>query len=641
MRDWLKKALAALAVVLFVLNGTVWYLPSEVIALLAVGFLLLAAPRDAGSGGAAPSHRIIRVKGSLQLATRLAGLAALVLLLATHLSGTPRIPLLELPPVEVVMAGFVLLIAVLVEAARYLGGVVVTIVAAFVAYALLGDGIEGALGHGAIAPGHFIDLMFFTTDGILGMPIAVATGTVVHFLLMVALLERLGAIAWFCRLSGRLAGPRYGGPAATAVVASGLFGTISGSPTSDVAATGSVTIPAMRADGYPAERAAAVEVAASTGGSILPPVMGTASFIMAEYTGAPYSHVILAALIPALLYYGALWLGIALDSGRYGSRAACGQTGDTGESGQSGEPPSAWAGVIVVLAGGVLVAALASGLLPSMAAMAASAVALAAGLVLPGLRKGPRLGRRLGLGDLVRIIDVTARRLMPVLAACLLAGVLIGCVTMTGLSGKAAWLVVSAGQGLMAPTLVLAALAALIFGMGMPTTGAYILGATLLAPALVELGIATLTAHFFVFYFAVLSAMTPPLAVAAFTAVAISGGRAYRVGLSAMRYGVAAFLLPFAFVLHEGLLMQGTTATVAADTIRAATGLAAIVYGLEGGGLRAMAPSPRQRLAAIAAGLLILTPHALLTSVGVLVLVAAVADRLRATGPHEVSRRTE
>lgn len=593
---------AALPVWLTVASFAVQVRP-ELLALSALAVAIAVKLPDVAEG------RIARPAEWIGAFAAVTGAGAAIWVGHAMVSASDRIPLLQPPSLGTLVAGAWLIVATMYLVVRSLGIAVALIVLALLLYALLGHLIGGAAGHGLIRPSHFIDLMCFTTDGLLGAPLAVATGTVVHFLIFAAVLERTGATLLFCRLAERLCGGGRGSTAKVAVASSAFFGTISGSPTSDVVATGSMTIPAMRSAGYPATKAAAIEVSASTGGSILPPVMGTAAFILAEYTGTAYSTVLIAAVLPGLLYYGALYLSITLDARRNGYKAL--------ETAPAAAHRNADY-LQLALPAATLVWVILLGYPPGFAAAAGTVVALVASLF--GAR-GP-----LRPADIAEALVSTGRRLIPVVAACAAAGLIIGAVTMSGLSGKAAALLLSLTGGELFPTLVAAATGGLLLGLGMPTTSAYILGAMLLAPALVDAGTPLLAAHLFVLYFAVLSAMTPPVAVAAFAAASISGGSPYRIGLTAIRFSVAAFVLPFAFVAHPGLLMAADPLSILIAGLRASLALAAIVIAIEG---MAREPLPiPERVGAAAAGLLLLTPQAATASFGFVFLMLLLARHL-------------
>lgn len=550
-----------------------------------------------------------RLAGVIGLFVAGAAVVAALLLTGELVSTRDRVPILQPLSVDLMISAAIIMLATLLLAWRRLGLGVTVIVGSLVLYALFGHLFSGSLGHGLIRPGHFLDLMFFTTDGLLGTPLAVATGTVVHFLAFASVIERTGATAVFCEFAVRLCGGGRGGPAKAAVASSAFFGTISGSPTSDVVATGSMTVPAMCKAGYSRIKAAAIEVAASTGGSILPPVMGTAAFILAEYTGTPYSQIVFAALLPGLLYYATLYLCVDLDARRYDYKAV-----PTGLA-QAGGLRSY---VQLVLPAGVLVVVLLRGYPPAFAAAAGTVAAMTASLVRPG--------GLLTLREIATALESTGRRMIPVLAACAAAGLIIGSVTMSGLTGKAATLLLSITGGAIIPTLLAAAVAAMLFGLGMPTSSAYILGAMLLAPAVTDIGVPLLPAHLFVLYYAVLSALTPPVAVAAFAVASISGGSPYAIGFGAMRFAVAAFVLPFAFVASPGLLLDGDWAEIAVAVLGSAIGLAAIAIAITGVVQRPL--RGYERVSSAAGGCLILTADATTVTVGILLLGFALVRQM-------------
>jgi TRAP transporter 4TM/12TM fusion protein len=551
----------------------------------------------------------IRPAGPSAICAAVACVAAAIWLSRELVSERERIPLLQPLSTDMLIAGSSVVLASMILVIRSLGIAVALIVCSLVVYVLFGHLLGGAVGHGYIRPSHFLDLMFFTTDGMLGTPLAVATGTVVHFLLFAAILERTGATGIFCEIAERACGSGRGGTAKVAVVSSALFGTISGSPTSDVVATGSMTIPAMCAAGYSRNKAAAIEVAASTGGSILPPIMGTAAFLLAEYTGTSYSEVLIAAALPGVMYFGALFMSVALDARRHDYRNC--QIAPPAERG-----PVRY--LQLALPGGALIVVIMLDYPPAYAAAAGTIVALITSVF---RTRGP-----LRPVDIAQALESTGRRMIPVLSACAAAGLIIGSITMSGLSGKTASLLLSLTGGVLLPTLVVVAMVGILFGLGMPTTSAYILGAILLAPALTDTGVPVLAAHLFVLYFAVLSAMTPPVAVAAFAAASISGGSPYAIGLRSIRFAAAAFILPFAFVFFPGLLLEGDTFSIVAAVLRSTASIAVIIIAFEGMARDTL--RGHERIATTAGGLLILTPNMAAASFGIILVVVSLARQL-------------
>jgi TRAP transporter 4TM/12TM fusion protein len=454
------------------------------------------------------------------------------------------------------------------EATRRATGLGLTIVVLiFVGYNLFGHHLGGVLGHSEIDLTHFLDVMVFTTDGIFGVAVRVAATYAFLFVLFGTVLDRAGGARFFFNIAAVFTGRRPGGPAKVAVISSGLYGMISGSPTADVVTTGSVTIPVMKRLGYSGTLAGAIEVAASTGGSIMPPVMGSAAFIMAEYTGIPYRDIAIAAAIPAILYYVGVYAQVHLRSVRLGFRGL-----------PADQIPTLRAtmkdGGVFVVPLVVLVIFLLLGYSPNMVAVAAaiSVIAVAA------LRRETRMGP-------VRLLHALADATMlmiTVTAACAAAGLVIGGISMTGLAQKFGHLMDIVAGGQLLPTLIMVAALSLLLGMGMPTPNVYILTAVLTGPMLASLGVDKMAGNLFLVYFAALSAMTPPVAVAAYAAAPIADANPLQVGFTAVRVCIAAFIVPFAFVYGPELLLNGPIWAIALNFATAAVGVVLLAASLEG-----------------------------------------------------------
>lgn len=497
------------------------------------------------------------------------------------------------------------IIGLTIEAMRRSVGLGLTvIVLLFMAYNLFGHLIPGAFGHGYIEVSHFLDVSIYTTDGLFGVPLRVAGTYAFLFVLFGSVMERCRGSEFFFDLASGLTGRSAGGPAKIAVISSGLYGTISGSPTSDVVTTGAITIPIMKRLGYGATFAGAVEVAASTGGSLLPPVMGAAAFIMAEYTGIPYREIALAAIIPAILFYLPIYIQVHLRAVK------------TGLSGLDEDqiPPlsrtfrNGWLFIIPLIA---ISWSLLDGYTPSYSAIYGLIAVFAISFLRPSTR--------LGLNAIYETLALAAVRMIPVAGACAAAGLVIGGITMTGLASKFSFLVfVIAGDSLYLSVLVAAGVT-LLLGLGMPTPSAYILAAVLISPVMYKLGIAVLPAQLFLFYFAVMSALTPPVAVAAYAASAIANANPLQIAVNAVKIAVGAFVVPFAFLFNNALVLQGTPTEIASAFIFAAIGLAFIATATEaflwrplhwakslwlaGCGLLMLVPEPSIACAAGAGGL--------------------------------------
>ncbi|WP_208539120.1 TRAP transporter permease [Algihabitans albus] len=500
-----------------------------------------------------------------------------------------------------------LLMLTLEATRRTVGMGLTTIVAIFLAYNLWGHWLPGKLSHGEISFNHFLDIMMFTTDGLFGVPIRVAATYAFLFVLFGTFLAKAGGAEFFYNFAAAIAGRRPGGPAKIAVVSSGLYGTLSGSPTSDVVTTGSITIPIMQRLGYSKRLAGGVEVAASTGGSLLPPVMGSAAFIMAEFTGIEYREIVIAGLVPALLFYVCVYTQVHLRSLKLGLR---GLPGD--------ELPALTAtlqnGGLFLVPLGAMTIALLMGYSPTYVAVFATATVLAVASVRPSTRMG-----------LLKIWDAlgeTTLRMVSVVAACAAAGLVIGGISMTGLANKFADLVFLLAGDNAGLALVIAAALSILLGMGMPTPSAFILAAVLVGPTLLEMGFGLLQANLFLLYFAVLSAMTPPVAVAAFAASAIADANPLHIAFTAVRLAITAFIVPFAFIYGDGLLLQGDLLNVTLACTTALAGVLILAVAVEGYLKAPLGALPRLLFAG--AGLLLIVPTLISAAAAFGLLVLAV-----------------
>lgn len=518
-----------------------------------------------------------------------------------------RITLFDPLPLSYWIFGYGLLLLALEAARRTVGIGLTAVVLVFMAYNLWGHTFDGPLKHGYISLGHFLDVTVFTTDGVFGVPMQVSATYAFFFVMFGTFLERAGGGAFFFDLAASLTGRSRGGPSKIAVVSSGLFGMISGSPTADVVTTGSVTIPVMRRLGYPSQLAAGIEVAASTGGSILPPVMGAAVFIMAEFTGIPYVSICFAAAASALLYYAAVFLQVDLRARRL----------NVGELDPATLPRArkvlaeGWM-FIVPLA--VLTFALVEHFSPTFVAVY-GIIALLAVWVLRW--------RSFSVRAVYEALGQTTTSMVAVTGACAAAGMVIGGITMTGLAGKVSELLVLIAGANEFLTLVIAAAMTILLGMGMPTPASYALAAALVGPTLVgNYGLSLMQAHLFLLYYAVLSAMTPPVAVAAYAASAIADANPVGIAATACKLAVAAFVLPFAFVYAPGLILEGGFVAIVLDVLRCGVGVIAIAIAAEGYWRQPLPPVVRVAIGA--GGLALLSGQPLVALAGA-VCVAAVA----------------
>ncbi|WP_158540110.1 TRAP transporter permease [Rhodosalinus halophilus] len=483
-----------------------------------------------------------------------------------------------------------------IEALRRVAGwSLIAILALLVLYALFSDMAPGRLEGRPIPPADILRFIGTDSNSTLGAPLQVAAFIVVLFILFGRLLVVTGGAEVLTDAARRLAGERRGATAKMAVIASGFMGSISGSAVSNVMSTGVITIPAMRRAGFPPQKAGAIEAVASTGGQIMPPVMGAAAFLMAEFLRLPYQAIILAALIPAALYFYSVYLQISLVA----ERDALG-TGDESAAKLWGEilPHT----VIVLAPMAMLLVGLFAFNMP-----AGKAVVWASGvLIVVGLLDLGRRGR-IGFGDIARAVVETGAASTQILLICAVAGMIIGLLSSSGLSFGLTFVLLELGKGSLLLLLLLTAGVSIILGMGLPTTGVYLLLATLAAPPLVQLGIGGIEAHFFVLYFGLLSMISPPVALASFAAASVAGGPAMRTAVESVRFGWIAFILPFVFVYQPGLLMQGTWAEILVITASTLVAIPLVTAALAGYGRRRLAPVERGIAGAL--GVLAILPH--------------------------------
>lgn len=443
--------------------------------------------------------------------------------------------------IKLVFAAVTLLL-VIEGVRRMTGWTLVGLVGVAFLYAVFADRMPGPLRGTPNDLDHLLIYLHLDPAGVLGTPLGVTVTTVLAYVLLGTALFRLGGGQLLLDLALGSMGRFRGGAAKASVFASSLFGSISGSAVANVVTTGIVTIPLMKRTGFNSERAGAVEAVASTGGQLLPPIMGAAAFIMADFLSIPYASVALAALLPALLFYAAVFCQIHL-------RAARMEVAPLSE----GDRPSVRAALatrwpfLIPLA--VLIYVLFfTGRQPAEAAIAALACVFGAAWLVPQDR--PDLRRSLS------VFEETGRALLDIVMIVAAAGIVIGVLNVTGLAFSLALVLLEATGGNIGVLLVVSALVALILGMGMPTTAVYVLMASLVAPALVKGGIEPIAAHLFVLYFGVLSMITPPICLAAFTAASLAGGRLMRTGLESLKLGAVAFFVPFLFVFSPALLLQ-------------------------------------------------------------------------------------
>ena len=504
---------------------------------------------------------------------------------------------------EVLALSAVILVVTLEALRRAAGWGLFLIVVGFIGYGLVGHTVPGALGTRRVPWDRMLSYLSMDLSALFGSTLVIGATVVVIYVLLGQVLLKAGGGAFFTDVAIAATRGSRGGAAKIAVVGSALFGSISGSAVSNVVSTGVVTIPMMRRAGMPAERAGAVEAVASTGGQLTPPIMGAAAFILAEYLSVPYAAVVVAAIIPAALYYWAVFCVIDLGAGRDGIAAA------------DAEPVQLWAAMargwhlltpFVVL----FVALFAFRERASMAAIYATAALAVAG----ALRSYG--GYRLTLRSIRAAVVETGLAVVPLLMILAGAGFLIGVLNVSGLGFALTLALLDLAGGSLMGLLAVAAVACVVLGMGMPTTGVYVLLATLIAPAIIRAGVEPFAAHFFVLYFGLMSMLTPPVAIAAFSAASISGASPMATGWSAMRLGWVAYVIPFMFVFSPSLLMIGAPGEIARDAASAALGVFLISMGAVGWLGRALGPVAR--VLALVCGAATMLPDSVIGLEGVL-----------------------
>lgn len=427
------------------------------------------------------------------------------------------------------------------------GWALVVLMALAFLYAHFGYLIPGQYGHGGYDLNRLTSTLLLSTEGVYGVPMGVAVEYIFLFGLFGAILTKIGTGEVFVDIARGLTGRVQGGPGLSAALSSALLGSLNGSAVANVVTTGTFTIPLMKRVGYSPKLAGAIEAAASSAGQIMPPVMGAAAFLMAEMIGIPYAEVALAALVPALLYILALMISVRLEAGRLGLER-------DNEAGLRLLMETLKAKSYLLLPLIALVGLMIAGKSPTQAAVL--------GIVV-GLFISPwKASTRINWVDLIQSCKETLLNTLPIVAAVASAGVVIGVLNLTGMGLMVSGLIIELGDGNLWGVLLLTALASFILGMGLPTSAAYLLLAVLVAPAMTQLGMETLSAHMFIFYFGLVSAITPPVALAAYAAATISGADANETAVESMRLGFVKLLVPFLFVTMPGVLLIGDSLSI-------------------------------------------------------------------------------
>src|SRR5690349_3058396 len=500
----------------------------------------------------------------------------------------------------------VVAIVIVLEATRRVIGLALPLTAiAFLVY---------AVGFTHVRLPVLLEQLYLSTEGIFGSTLGVSASYVMLFVLFGAFMEKSGTGQLFMDFALSITGHTAGGPGKVSVISSSLFGTVSGSAVANVMVDGPMTIPLMKRTGFRPPFAAAVEATASTGGQIMPPIMGAAAFVMAEFLAVPYAQVALWAAIPAFLYYVSVFSAVHFDAKRYKL---------------AGVPKSElprffrvmavrghlFVPILVVLVGLIL------GYSAPLCALAGALTCIPMALLRASTRGG------IGWRNVFDALVDGARNTLSVAMACACAGIVIGCVTITGLGITFTQFVIVLAQSSLVAALVLTAIAGIVLGMGMPTTPSYIVMVSLLVPALIKMGAIAPTAHMFAFYFAILSAITPPVALAVFAAAGLAKTDIWSAGWQSVRIAAATYIVPFMFVYEPSIMMIGDGFTIFTSTLSAVVGVMCLAAGLQGYLLRAA--KPWERIVLVIAAFLLIKPGYVSDAIGAAMLaVVLLAQRL-------------
>ena len=502
--------------------------------------------------------------------------------------------------IDLIMGGITILL-VLEATRRAIGPELPIVVIVFLLYAYFGPYMPGYFAHRGYSLERIIEHLYMQTEGIYGIPLGVSSSFVFLFILFGAVLNKTGMGKFFIDLSMALAGHTTGGPAKVAVIASGFMGSVSGSSVANVVTTGSFTIPLMKSIGYKKDFAGAVEAAASTGGQIMPPVMGAAAFVMSEFLEIPYIKIAAAAVIPAIIYYVAVMIMVHLEACKNGLKGLPRE-----RLPETRQVLKEKGHLILPLLG--LVYLLVRGYTALFAAFWAIVMSLVASMV--------KKETRLDLKNFLGAFEDGAKGALGVASACACAGMVVGVTTLTGFGLKIASGIVALGGGKVLPTLFFTMIASIILGMGLPTTAKYIILAIMAAPALIQLGVLPLAAHMFILYFGVIADLTPPVAVAAYAGAGIAGGNTMRTGFNAVKLAVAGFIIPFVFAINPALMGLGGSPLLTIQlTVTSLTGVLAL--GAATSGFLLVKTEFYERIILFAIAILLISPDLLTDILGV------------------------
>ncbi len=521
---------------------------------------------------------------------------------------------------DVIVAGIAVLLVM--EACRRVVGLPIVVIATvFILFAFFGNYMPGLLSHRGYGVKRIVTHLFYTTEGIIGLPLGTCASYIFLFILFGAFLEKTGIGEFFIDIANAIAGHAAGGPAKVAVLTSALQGTISGSSVANTVSTGSFTIPLMKSLGYRPEFAAAVEAAASTGGQIMPPIMGAAAFLIADAVGAPYITIAKAAIIPAILYFTGIWMAIHFEAKKLGLVGI-----------PKDRLPKIWnvmkerGHLIIPLV--VIITLLVKDYTPIFAAT----WGIVACVITPYLRKSTRVPIK-SLGE---AFVNGARNIIGVASACAVAGIIVGIVTLTGVGLKLGGGLLAAAGGNKIITLFFTMITSIILGMGVPTTANYLITSTIAAPIVAKIIVAggstivtgdLLVAHLFAFYFGILADITPPVALAAYAGSAIAKGNPFETGIQASKLAIAGFIIPYIFVLDRSLLLIDTDfISVVRILVTSLIGMYGITAGISG--FMRTKINALFRILFIGAGLLLIAPNIYTDIIGIIIIAALYSSQV-------------
>ncbi|MGB7431135.1 MAG: TRAP transporter fused permease subunit [Ahrensia sp.] len=487
--------------------------------------------------------------------------AYLIIIFGTQMRNATGTPFAPIGMSIAAVAGTLLIL----EMTRRVAGLALVVIAGiFLVYVFVGQFMPGVLNSPAVTWQRFFSQVY-TDAGILGPTTAVSSTYIILFIIFAGFLQASKVGDYFVNFAFAAAGRARGGPAKVAIFASGLMGMINGTSAGNVVATGSLTIPLMKRVGYSSKVAGAVEAAASTGGQIMPPIMGAGAFIMAEVTGIAYQDIAIAAIIPAILYYVSVYFMVDFEAAKLGMK------------GMKKEELPIFAELIKQVYLFIPIIILIVALFMGYSVIRAGTLATAAAAVVSWLTP-----YRMGIKSIAKAFELSGLMSIQIIAVCACAGIIVGVISLTGVGARFSNLLLGLAETSQLLAMFFAMCIAILLGMGMPTTAAYAVAASVVAPGLVQLGIPLLTAHFFVFYFAVVSAITPPVALASYAAAGISGANPMATSVTSFRIGISAFIVPFMFFYNSTLLMDGTAFEIIRAFITAIAGVYLLSAGVQG-----------------------------------------------------------